>query len=61
MSSLNIHNTVPVIAWLHVRFFFGKNRVMAIALGLGAEDEYRPKMSELSKVCMHVLHYCNVS
>lgn len=30
------------------RFFLGKNRVMQVALGTGAADEYRPKLSLLA-------------
>jgi mRNA turnover protein 4 len=31
-------------AWKHSRFFFGKNKVMAVALGKGPEDEYKPDL-----------------
>jgi hypothetical protein len=31
------------------RFFFGKNKVMAIALGRGIEDEYRDNLHRLSR------------
>ncbi|XP_074656349.1 mRNA turnover protein 4 homolog [Tubulanus polymorphus] len=36
--------------WKHSRFFFGKNKVMAVALGRGKEDEYRDNLHNLSKV-----------
>nr|CAG4645747.1 EOG090X0BJA [Lynceus sp. MCZ IZ 141354] len=35
--------------WKHSRFFLGKNRVMALALGRGAEDEVKENVSEISK------------
>ncbi|XP_031552981.1 mRNA turnover protein 4 homolog [Actinia tenebrosa] len=35
--------------WKHSRFFFGKNKVMIIALGKTPEDEYRENLHELSK------------
>ncbi|XP_013383453.1 mRNA turnover protein 4 homolog [Lingula anatina] len=35
--------------WKHSRFFFGKNKVMALALGRTAEDEYRDDLHLLSK------------
>lgn len=35
--------------WKHSRFFFGKNKVMAIALGHGEEDEYKEKISMISR------------
>ncbi|XP_064651741.1 mRNA turnover protein 4 homolog [Lineus longissimus] len=34
--------------WLHSRFFFGKNKVMAVALGRGIEDEYKDNLHRLS-------------
>lgn len=34
--------------WKHSRFFFGKNKVMAIALGHGEEDEYKDDLSKVS-------------
>lgn len=35
--------------WRHSRFFFGKNRVMALALGRGLEDEYKENLHKLTK------------
>jgi len=35
--------------WKHSRFFFGKNKVMARALGNGPEDELRPGLHKISK------------
>jgi len=32
------------------RFFFGKNKVMIIALGKSKEDEYKENLHEISKV-----------
>lgn len=34
--------------WRHSRFFFGKNKVMAIALGRTPEEEYRENLHKLS-------------
>jgi len=34
--------------WKHSRFFFGKNKVMAIALGKSVEDEYKDDLHKLS-------------
>lgn len=36
-------------AWKHSRFFFGKNKVMIIALGKGDTDEYRDNLHKVSK------------
>jgi len=33
------------------RFFFGKNKIMAKALGNTAEEEYKPNLSKLAEVC----------
>ncbi|XP_063417933.1 mRNA turnover protein 4 homolog isoform X1 [Mytilus trossulus] len=35
--------------WNHSRFFFGKNKVMALALGRTAEDEFKDDLHKLSK------------
>ncbi|XP_078584945.1 mRNA turnover protein 4 homolog [Branchiostoma floridae x Branchiostoma japonicum] len=35
--------------WKHSRFFFGKNKVMSVALGRGAEDEYRENLHRVSQ------------
>lgn len=35
--------------WLTSRFFFGKNRVMALGLGQTKENEYKENLHELSK------------
>lgn len=35
--------------WSHSRFFFGKNKVMAIALGRNREDEFRPGLNKLGR------------
>ncbi|XP_033109679.1 mRNA turnover protein 4 homolog [Anneissia japonica] len=35
--------------WRHSRFFFGKNKVMSVALGRTREDEYRENLHQLSK------------
>jgi len=32
-------------------FFFGKNKIMAKALGNTAEEEYKPNLSKLAEVC----------
>jgi len=34
--------------WTHSRFFFGKNKVMAIALGKSADDEYKDNLHSIS-------------
>ncbi|XP_078665076.1 mRNA turnover protein 4 homolog [Branchiostoma floridae x Branchiostoma belcheri] len=34
--------------WKHSRFFFGKNKVMSVALGRGPEDEYRENLHKVS-------------
>ncbi|XP_068598555.1 mRNA turnover protein 4 homolog [Brachionichthys hirsutus] len=36
-------------AWKHSRFFFGKNKVMMVALGKGETDEYKDNLHKLSK------------
>nr|AFK10538.1 mRNA turnover 4-like protein [Callorhinchus milii] len=36
-------------AWKHSRFFFGKNKVMALALGKGPADEYKEGLHKVSK------------
>ncbi|XP_072522081.1 mRNA turnover protein 4 homolog [Salminus brasiliensis] len=36
-------------AWKHSRFFFGKNKVMMIALGKGPTDEYKDNLHRVSK------------
>ncbi|XP_049589960.1 mRNA turnover protein 4 homolog [Syngnathus scovelli] len=36
-------------AWKHSRFFFGKNKVMIIAIGKGQTDEYRDNLCQVSK------------
>ncbi|KAM9814117.1 mRNA turnover protein 4 homolog [Neosynchiropus ocellatus] len=36
-------------AWKHSRFFFGKNKVMIVALGKGETDEYRDNLCKVSK------------
>ncbi|KAG7478423.1 hypothetical protein MATL_G00080630 [Megalops atlanticus] len=36
-------------AWKHSRFFFGKNKVMMIALGKGPTDEYKDNLHKISK------------
>ncbi|TNM88722.1 hypothetical protein fugu_004976 [Takifugu bimaculatus] len=35
-------------AWKHSRFFFGKNKVMIIALGKGDTDEYRDNLHKVA-------------
>ena len=35
---------------INFRFYFGKNKVMSIALGRTKEDEYKEKLHEISKV-----------
>ena len=37
-------------------FFFGKNKVMVIALGKTKEDEYRENLREISKVKRKDIH-----
>ncbi|XP_032405305.1 mRNA turnover protein 4 homolog [Xiphophorus hellerii] len=49
-------------AWKHSRFFFGKNKVMIVALGKGQTDEYK---DNLHKVRMNGFtnisnYYCNI-
>ncbi|XP_065096861.1 mRNA turnover protein 4 homolog [Paramisgurnus dabryanus] len=36
-------------AWKHSRFFFGKNKVMTIALGKGPTDEYKDNLHKVSR------------
>ncbi|KAM8927341.1 mRNA turnover protein 4 homolog [Pelodytes ibericus] len=36
-------------AWKHSRLFFGKNKVMMVALGKGPEDEYKDNLHKLGK------------
>ncbi|XP_061640009.1 mRNA turnover protein 4 homolog [Phyllopteryx taeniolatus] len=36
-------------AWKHSRFFFGKNKVMMVAIGKGETDEYRDNLCQVSK------------
>ncbi|XP_051895475.1 mRNA turnover protein 4 homolog [Pristis pectinata] len=36
-------------AWKHSRFFFGKNKVMMLALGKGPADEYKDGLHKISK------------
>ncbi|CAG07047.1 unnamed protein product, partial [Tetraodon nigroviridis] len=36
-------------AWKHSRFFFGKNKVMIVALGKGVTDEYKDNLHKVSK------------
>ncbi|OCT71074.1 mRNA turnover protein 4 homolog [Xenopus laevis] len=36
-------------AWKHSRLFFGKNKVMMVALGKGVSDEYKDNLHKLSK------------
>ncbi|KAF4107032.1 mRNA turnover protein 4 homolog [Onychostoma macrolepis] len=36
-------------AWKHSRFFFGKNKVMMIALGKGPTDEHKDNLHKVSK------------
>uniref|UniRef100_A0A3Q3WNM2 Ribosome assembly factor mrt4 n=1 Tax=Mola mola TaxID=94237 RepID=A0A3Q3WNM2_MOLML len=36
-------------AWKHSRFFFGKNKVMMVALGRGETDEYKDNLHKISK------------
>ncbi|XP_052425727.1 mRNA turnover protein 4 homolog [Carassius gibelio] len=36
-------------AWKHSRFFFGKNKVMMIALGKGPTDEYKDNLHKVSR------------
>ncbi|CAB4021052.1 mRNA turnover 4 homolog [Paramuricea clavata] len=35
--------------WKHSRFFFGKNKVMMIALGKDKQEEYKENLSQISK------------
>lgn len=39
-------------SWKHSRFFFGKNKVMMVALGKSAEEEYRDNLHRVSKRLM---------
>ena len=43
------HSNNPNV--LFRRFFFGKNKVMSIALGRSAEEEIKPSLHLLSRVC----------
>ncbi|XP_074916476.1 mRNA turnover protein 4 homolog isoform X2 [Chelonoidis abingdonii] len=36
-------------AWKHSRIFFGKNKVMMVALGRGPADEYKENLHQVSK------------
>jgi mRNA turnover protein 4 len=47
--------------WRNSRFFFGKNRVMSVALGKGPEDEYRDNLHKISQrlVGQHGLLFTN--
>ncbi|KAM9036861.1 mRNA turnover protein 4 homolog [Sarcophilus harrisii] len=36
-------------AWKHSRIFFGKNKVMMVALGRGPADEYKDNLHQVSK------------
>ncbi|KAF3856140.1 hypothetical protein F7725_016863 [Dissostichus mawsoni] len=36
-------------AWKHSRFFFGKNKVMSVALGKGETDEYKDNLHKVTK------------
>ncbi|XP_048879932.1 mRNA turnover protein 4 homolog isoform X2 [Brienomyrus brachyistius] len=36
-------------AWKHSRFFFGKNKVMMVALGKGPTDEYKDNLHKVNK------------
>ncbi|KAA8593291.1 hypothetical protein FQN60_009407 [Etheostoma spectabile] len=36
-------------AWKHSRFFFGKNKVMVVALGKGETDEYKDNLHKVTK------------
>ncbi|KAM9859916.1 mRNA turnover protein 4 homolog [Aulostomus maculatus] len=36
-------------AWKHSRFFFGKNKVMIIAMGKGETDEYKDNLCKVSR------------
>ena len=38
--------------WRDSRFFFGKNKVLSIAFGLGPETEYRTNLHKLTQVCL---------
>jgi mRNA turnover protein 4 len=38
------------------RFFLGKNKVMAKALGTTVEDEYKENLRQVSKVGLHCRH-----
>jgi mRNA turnover protein 4 len=42
------------------RFFLGKNKVMAKALGTTSEDEYKENLRQISKVCISCVNIkCN--
>lgn len=36
-------------AWKHSRFFFGKNKVMIVAMGKGETDEYKDNLHKVTK------------
>ncbi|XP_071493050.1 mRNA turnover protein 4 homolog [Diadema antillarum] len=36
-------------SWKHSRFFFGKNKVMMVALGKSSQDEYRDNLHRISR------------
>lgn len=36
-------------AWKHSRFFFGKNKVMIVAMGKGETDEYKDNLRKVTK------------
>lgn len=36
-------------AWKHSRFFFGKNKVMMVALGKGVTDEYKDNLHQVAR------------
>ena len=38
--------------WKESRFFFGKNRVMQLALGRAESDEYKTNLHYVSEVCV---------
>merc|ERR1712063_20985 len=43
--------------WKHSRFFFGKNKVMSLALGRTPEDEVRP---DIHKLTAHLSNQCGL-
>ena len=56
MLSTNIFNIVTYSKYeIDFRFYFGKNKVMSIALGRTKEDEYKEKLHEISKVSQALL------